>query len=75
MYSYLTEQLVNTPDSNETKFLKEKYPELIAFVALGDKMTADSYQMSEGNVVNLRDDFNLDKIHKELRQKNTLAAN
>ena len=31
-WAYLKEEIINTPDSQEVKDLKEKYPNLIAFV-------------------------------------------
>ncbi len=35
-WAYLKEELINTPDSQEVKDLREKYPNLIAFVIFMD---------------------------------------
>lgn len=36
-WAYLKEELVNTPESQEVKHLKEKYPNLVRFVDYVDK--------------------------------------
>ena len=39
MYAYLKEELVNTPESSEVKYLKEKFPDLVKFVNFMDELS------------------------------------
>lgn len=37
-WAYLKEEMVNTPESQEVKDLREKYPNLVKYVEYMDKM-------------------------------------
>lgn len=40
-WAYLKEEMVNTPESQEVKDLKEKYPNLVKFVSFMDTIFKD----------------------------------
>tara|TARA_B110000285_G_scaffold158877_1_gene177275 strand:+ start:96 stop:314 length:219 start_codon:yes stop_codon:yes gene_type:complete len=39
VYSYLKEEMINTPDSSEVKYLKQEFLELVNFVEYMDSLT------------------------------------